>query len=136
MKWKAHHLKWSLIGMLILLLVVYENDSYEIRTREVTAKAYNSLASQTDNEGPNIAAWGDRLEPGMKCIAVSRDLIPLGLDHKTAVTIEGLPGVYIVLDKMNKRHKNTIDIYMGIDKKAATLWGKKRVNISWKVPKH
>jgi hypothetical protein len=40
-------------------------------------------------------AWGDTLEPGMKAIAVSRDLIRLGLVHNTYVTIEALPGRYI-----------------------------------------
>lgn len=40
----------------------------------VTATAYNSHSSQTDST-PNIAAWGDRLRPGMKAIAISRDLL-------------------------------------------------------------
>lgn len=136
MRLSVHHLKWSIIVILIGLLIYIEDASYEIKTLEVMSTAYNSLASQTDAYHPAIAAWGDTLEPGMKCIAVSRDLIQLGLTYKTEVTIEGFSGTFQVLDKMNKRHKNTIDIYMGLDKKAATHWGKKRVNISWKVPKH
>ena len=77
----------------------------------VTATAYNSVPEQTDDQ-PNVTAWGDRLEPGMKVIAVSRDLIPLGLDHRAPVSIEGLPGQYLVLDKRNARWEKRIDIYM------------------------
>ena len=100
------------------------------RSLEVTATAYNSVASQT-NDRPTLAAWGDRLEPGMKAIAVSRDLIPLGLGHRTAVTIEGLPGEYLVLDKMAKRWRRKIDIYMGDDVEAARRWGLRVVQIEW-----
>ncbi|MDR4504845.1 MAG: 3D domain-containing protein [Candidatus Scalindua sp.] len=101
---------------------------------EVVATAYNSLANQT-NKNPAITAWGDKLKPGMKSIAVSRDLIALGLVHKTEVSIEGFPGTYKVLDKMNKKWKKRIDIYMGTDVKAAKKWGKKTVKISWKRTK-
>jgi 3D (Asp-Asp-Asp) domain-containing protein len=97
---------------------------------EVIATAFNSVSNQT-NKNPSIMAWGDTLNPGMKVIAVSRDLIGLGLVHNTDVTINGLPGKYKVLDKMNKRWKMKIDIYMGTDIKAAKKWGKKRVKISW-----
>ncbi|GAL15331.1 hypothetical protein JCM19233_6349 [Vibrio astriarenae] len=37
---------------------------------------------------------GDRLKPGMKSIAVSRDLIALGLTHNQEVRIEGFEGTY------------------------------------------
>ena len=104
-------------------------DSVE-RALAVTATAYNSLPEQTDAD-PHLAAWGDSLAPGMKVIAVSRDLIPLGLDHRTSVKIEGLPGVYLVLDKMHQRWTKRIDIYMGHDLDAARTWGKRRVEISW-----
>ncbi len=97
---------------------------------EVIATAFNSVSNQT-NKNPTIMAWGDTLKPGMKTIAVSRDLIGLGLVHKTNVTIDGLQGKYKVLDKMNKKWKMKIDIYMGTDIKAAKKWGKKRVKISW-----
>ncbi|MDX1634686.1 MAG: hypothetical protein R3280_08620 [Marinobacter sp.] len=100
--------------------------------REVTATAYNSVKAQTTIDGdPTLTAWGDTLKPGMKAIAVSRDLIDDGLTHGTEVTIEGLPGTYIVRDKMNKRWDNKIDIYMGNDVKAAREWGKRTVTISW-----
>ena len=100
------------------------------RTLQVTASAYNSLPGQTDST-PNIAAWGDRLKPGMKAIAVSRDLLAMGLKHNTEVTIKGLPGKYRVLDKMNKRWEKKIDIYMGNDRSKAMRWGRRPVEISW-----
>jgi 3D (Asp-Asp-Asp) domain-containing protein len=96
----------------------------------VTATAYNSVSEQTDDQ-PNVTAWGDRLTPGMKVIAVSRDLIPLGLDHRAPVSIEGLPGQYLVLDKMHARWEKRIDIYMGADLKAARAWGARQVRIRW-----
>lgn len=100
------------------------------RTLEVTATAYNSLPAQTQGN-PNLTAWGDTLAPGMKAIAVSRDLLAMGFSRGVKVTIEGLPGTYVVMDKLNKRWKMRIDIYMGIDKKAAKQWGKRQVKISW-----
>ncbi|HKL37730.1 MAG TPA: hypothetical protein VJ876_02480, partial [Bacteroidales bacterium] len=67
---------------------------------EVTATAYNSHVNQTSGD-PRITAWGDTLKPGMKSIAVSRDLIDSGLTSGVEVKIEDLPGTYIVQDKMN-----------------------------------
>jgi len=121
--------------ILILLLVITSvscAQKYEVLTRKVTATAYNSFRYQTSSH-PNLAAWGDSLKPGMKAIAVSRDLLTLGLTHNVEVEIEGLEGTYLVLDKMNKEWTNRIDIYMGTDLKAADKWGKKEVTISWKV---
>lgn len=59
----------------------------------------------------------------------------MGLTHNTKVKIKGLDGHYLVLDKMNKRWTKKIDIYMGVDVKAAKAWGKKKVTISWTVAK-
>ncbi len=101
------------------------------KTLAVTATAYTSHVGQTDST-PNIAAWGDRLRPGMKVIAVSRDLlVRYKLKHGTSVKIRGLPGRYLVLDKMNKRWRKKIDIYMGMNKRKAFRWGKKKVVIEW-----
>ena len=98
---------------------------------KVTATAYTSHVAQTDST-PNIAAWGDRLKPGMKSIAVSRDLLTVyGLKHKQKVRIKGLEGEYVVLDKMNKRWRKKIDIYMGMNKKKAFRWGRRKVEILW-----
>ncbi len=101
-----------------------------INSLEVTATAYTSSVDETDST-PSLAAWGDTLRPGMKAISVSRDLIKKGLSHGVKVSIEGLDGKYTVLDKMSKKWKNKIDVYMGTDKKAAKEWGKQKVVISW-----
>ena len=100
------------------------------RTMTVTASAYNSLRGQTVGN-PSIAAWGDKLRPGMKSIAVSRDLQRMGLGHRTEVKIKGLPGTYLVLDRMGKRWQKKIDIYMGTDRAKAMRWGKRKVEITW-----
>lgn len=103
------------------------------RTLEVTATAYNSVPDQTDDT-PFIAAWGDRLEPGMRVLAVSRDLLEMGLTRGARVRIEGIEGEFIVLDKMNKRWRKRIDLYMGLDVQAARQWGKQQVTITWTAP--
>lgn len=101
------------------------------RSLRVRASAYNSLRGQTDST-PNLAAWGDRLYPGMKVIAVSRDLLTkYGMKHNTVVKIKGLPGTYRVQDKMNKRFRKKIDIYMGKDRRKALRWGRRNVTIMW-----
>ncbi|MFP1681292.1 3D domain-containing protein [Alloalcanivorax sp. C16-1] len=100
-------------------------------TTTVTATAYNSLEGQGAGNDHSVAAWGDTLVPGMKAIAVSRDLIGAGLDYGTPVRIEGLDGVWYVRDKMHSRWQNKIDIYMGEDLDAARDWGRRRVVIHW-----
>lgn len=101
------------------------------QTMVVTATAYNSIKRET-SATPQHGAWGDRLRPGIKAIAVSRDLLRLGLTHGTEVKIQGLPGTYRVLDKMSARWHRKIDIYMGLDVKAARGWGTRRVRIWWR----
>lgn len=119
----------------VLLILFYFNVGYACkeasRKMQVIATAYTSSVDETDST-PNITAWGNRLEAGMRVIAVSRDLLAMGLTHGTLVSVEGFDSDFIVLDKMNKRWKNKIDIYMGKDKQAAFQWGKRKVNICWK----
>ena len=103
------------------------------KTIQVTATAYNSLDYQT-SANPNITAFGDSLKPGMRYIAVSRDLLDLGLVHNTKVKLEGFNGLFIVKDKMNMRWTKRIDIYMGTDAKKAKNWGKKQINIEFCLP--
>ena len=100
---------------------------------DVTVTAYNSVVEQT-NEDPRTAAWGDELEPGMKVIAVSRDLLSMGLRRGTKVRIEGMPGEFVVLDKMNRRWERRIDVYMGEDVRAARRFGKQDTTITWDAP--
>ena len=99
----------------------------------VTATAYNSLAYQTSSN-PSITAFGDSLKPGLRYIAVSRDLLDSGLVHNTKVKLEGFDSLFTVKDKMNRRWRKRIDIYMGIDVKKAKNWGKKRLNIEYCLP--
>jgi len=101
----------------------------------VSATAYNSVKSQTGAGNPKITAWGDTLKPGIKVIAVSRDLIKKGLDYNTPVRIDGQEAVFFVKDKMHHRWKNKIDIYMGEDVKKARKWGRKKIKIYYLVQK-
>lgn len=107
-------------------------EDYTWKTMDVTVSAYNSVPSQTANH-PSLAAWGDTLRPGMKCIAVSRDLLDLGLAYNTPVKIPGLPGIYHVKDKMHYRWRKRIDVYMGQDVGKAREWGKKKLRIEYAV---
>ncbi len=106
---------------------------YNKHQLEVTATAYTSHGWQTQGD-PRVTAWGDTLKPGMKAIAVSRDLIGRGLTSGTEVQIEGMPGTYRVMDKMNRRWEKKIDVYMGRDLQKAREWGRKKVVIHWKTP--
>jgi 3D (Asp-Asp-Asp) domain-containing protein len=100
------------------------------RSLRVRASAFNSLRGQTDAT-PSVGAWGDRLTPGMKAIAVSPDLIEQGLARGQIVRIHGLDGEYVVADRMPARWQRKIDIYMGEDVKAARRWGVRDVEITW-----
>ncbi|MEJ2526889.1 MAG: hypothetical protein P8Y49_02155, partial [Sulfurovaceae bacterium] len=101
------------------------------RQLKVTATAYTSHVNQTEGD-PFVGAWNNRLTPGQKVIAVSRDLLNYyGLKNGSKVRISGLEGYYTVRDKMNKRYTKRIDIYMGLDRKRALRWGKRSVNIYW-----
>jgi 3D (Asp-Asp-Asp) domain-containing protein len=129
---KRHYL--NILVLLITLIVLTsckESKQKDTTTITVTSTAYNSVESQTKKGNTGLAAWGDTLVPGQKAIAVSRDLIDMGLGHNTVVLIEGLEGSFIVKDKMNKRWEKKIDIYMGLDQEAAIQWGKKEVEITF-----
>jgi 3D (Asp-Asp-Asp) domain-containing protein len=126
------------LRLIIIILFVFsceekKEELHDWNSMEVIATAYNSLEYQTDSD-PNITAFGDSLKPGLKYIAVSRDLYRLGLIENSPVKIQGLEGIYLVKDKMHSRWKKKIDIYMGVDIKAAKLWGRKRVCIDYGIP--
>lgn len=118
-----------------MFAVASEENIQNWQSRSVTASAYNSLEGQGSGNSA-ISAWGDTLKPGMKVIAVSRDLIEKGLTYGTPVKIEGLEGVFIVRDKMNSRWKNKIDIYMGTNREKALQWGRKKVEICFPKTKN
>ncbi|MFK5975946.1 MAG: LysM peptidoglycan-binding domain-containing protein [Sulfurovum sp.] len=101
------------------------------RKLRVTATAYSSHANQTDST-PFLAAWNNHIRPGMRIIAVSRDMLTrYRMRNGTRVRIGGLPGYYTVRDKMNKRYKKRIDIYMGMNRRKALRWGRRSVVIYW-----
>jgi 3D (Asp-Asp-Asp) domain-containing protein len=103
------------------------------RALVVTATAYNAAPDQTLGD-PERGAWGDKLSSGSRAIAVSPDLLALGLRRGMRVRIEGLPGEWTVLDKMPRRWTRRIDIFMGRDVGAARQWGKRVVRIQWTEP--
>ncbi len=96
----------------------------------VTVTAYNSVTSQTDSQ-PSIGAWGDRLKPGMRVVAVSPDLLDEGLTRRTELSIDGLEGRYVVLDRTHQRFRRRVDVYMGVDVEAARQFGVKQLRIHW-----
>ena len=96
----------------------------------VKASAFNSVRG-ADGRDPERRRLGDPLSPGMKAIAVSADLIELGLARGQRVRIRGLDGEYVVADRMPQRWQRKIDIYMGEDVKAARRWGVREVDIVW-----
>ncbi len=99
----------------------------------VTATAYTSHPSETSGD-PWVAAWGDRLRPGLRGLAVSPDLEVRGLVRGTRVRIEGVDGVWTVLDRTAPRLRRRIDLYMGDDRAAARRFGRRRVRIYWSPP--
>jgi len=98
-------------------------------TLRVTSTAYNITEAQTKKGNIGVAAWGDTLKPGMRAIAVSRDLLDSGLVHNSQVYIEGFDKPFYVKDKMNKRWRNKIDIFMGLNIDSARSWGKREINV-------
>jgi len=102
--------------------------------KDVKASAYNSTKAQTLGD-PSIGAWGDKLVPGMKAIAISRDLIKLGISRNTPFKIEGFPGYYLVKDKMSARYKNKIDLYMGVNIQKAREFGVQNLKVQYGILK-
>ncbi len=127
-------MKFRLFPILLFLLPGCKEPPTTItKSMEVTASAYTSSRWETQGD-PFQTAFGDTLKPGIKAIAVSRDLLDSGLTHNTEVWIEGLNGPYCVIDKMNRRWRKRIDIYMGTDRDSAMEWGRRKVTITWKEP--
>ena len=122
----------SRLALVMAVVFVWgcESGSSE-RSMVVSVSAYNSVASQTNSE-PTVTAWGDKLKPGMKAVAVSPDLLDEGLSHGSKLSIEGLKGKYVVLDKTNARFTKRVDVYMGLDVEAAKEFGVKQLRISWR----
>lgn len=130
---KTSHYIFS-VFILIFGVSCKSKQAKDYKVLRVTATAYNSVYWQTKKGTPSIAAWGDSLKAGMKVIAVSRDLLDSGLTHNTKVFIEELNDTFLVKDKMNKRWRKKIDIYMGTDVQKARNFGKKKLTIKWLAP--
>lgn len=130
----ARRIRWLFAA---LLLGASATAWAEMRVLTVTATAYNGTRAQTDST-PHIGAWGDHLdssvEPGLRVIAVSHDLLSQGLTHGQRVRIRGLEGEFVVLDKMSRRWKRHVDIYMHKDIRGARKWGRRKVTLSWREP--
>lgn len=114
------------------LKYIVENDPVAriyLKSKIVRVSAYNNTTDQTDDT-PDICAWNDRIRPGI--VAVSRNLIGEGLGRNAEVYVNG--EVYTVLDKMNKRWKDSVDIYFGGEdkRKEARKFGVKKIRIFWK----
>jgi 3D (Asp-Asp-Asp) domain-containing protein len=77
---------------------------------------------------------GERLQHGVRALAVSDDLFEGGLGFGARVEIDGLPGEWIVMDRMHSRWRRKIDVYLGNDVDAAKRFGEKRVRIRWRPP--
>lgn len=126
---RARALRWlAWTGGILLGLACRGVSANEPRWIDVDVTAYNATVAQTDRS-PWLAAWGNRLRPGMRAIAVSRDLLALGLGNGARVEIDGLPGEYVVLDKTHRRWTRRVDLFMGRDVRKAQKWGKRRMRI-------
>lgn len=99
------------------------------RSLTVTATAYNTIRAQTDNT-PHIGACNEPIQRGVNLLAVSPDLMKMGLDCGTRVKVDGF-GEFVVWDKMDDRWKRRIDIHMGRKVEKAEEWGEKKVRIRW-----
>jgi 3D (Asp-Asp-Asp) domain-containing protein len=105
----------------------------EIIKMQVRATAYTSRLKRKNARYP-VGAWGDVLTPSCRCIAVSADLLKMGLTYQTKVKIEGLEGEYTVVDRMHPKWKKKIDVYMGDNFARARYWGVRMVTIQWEIP--
>jgi 3D (Asp-Asp-Asp) domain-containing protein len=92
------------------------------------------VPEQTQGD-PTLTASGERLRPGLRARAVSNDLFDAGLGFGARVEIDGLPGEWVVLDRMHSRWRRKIDVYMGVDEARALAFGERKVRIRWRPPK-
>jgi len=97
-KWKDKYRLATAVGSCFIFLFWSScetplEDRYIWKSLEVTTIAYNSERSQTLGN-QIISAWGDSLKSGIRSIAVSRNIIALGLKHNTPVKIEGFDRIF------------------------------------------
>lgn len=109
----------KLLVITVLLITFVSLSAFNETADTVVCTVYNAVPEQT-NEDPEHTAFMFKLDLNNpykhRIIAVSRDLLkkyPKG----TKVYIDGTryDGVYTVMDKMNKRYTNRIDILINED---------------------
>lgn len=104
-----------------------------INSKIVEATAYNAVKEQCDDT-PDICAWNDRIHSRNRnaIVAVSRDLVKLGLNRNTKIYYKNnnIVKEKIVLDKMNSRFRSRIDILKPY-RNEAFKFGKKKIRVYW-----
>lgn len=106
---------------ILITLLAFSLLSFSSIEKKVHATVYNAVPEQT-NLDPGHTAFMFELDLNNpykhKIIAVSRDLLkefPKGT--KVCVMGTDYDGVYVVMDKMNKRYTNRIDLLINLDMK-------------------
>ena len=114
------------------ILRINENKIFRLKNKPfyvnlfLKVTAYSSEVDQCDSD-PFIGAWNNKVRDGM--VAVSRDLEKYGLTNGTPIIIDGKE--YIILDRMHKRKKKQLDIWMP-SIESAKNWGVKECIV--KIP--
>ena len=93
--------------------------------RKLTVTAYTASRNETDST-PQITAAITKVKP--YDVAVSRDLFWRGWAFGKKIYIEG-HGVFRIVDLMNPRYRERVDIYLGT-KKAARKFGKRELLVA------
>ena len=104
---------------ILIILLAFSLLSFSSIEKKVHATVYNAVPEQT-NSDPGHTAFMFELDLNNpykhKIIAVSRDLLkeyPKGT--KVCVAGTTYDGIYIVMDKMNKRYTDRIDLLINED---------------------
>ena len=113
----------SLIVYTIVMVPLLSQQKDMSIVRVLTVTAYSPRRSETDAT-PFINAAGAKVAEGQ--IAVSKDLFLAGWVYGRPVWIEGY-GVYKIMDRMNYRYTDRIDIFMWSTKKAKKFGLKRRI---------
>lgn len=113
------------LTLIIALILIIPCISSAKTQYKVTARAYTAHKNQTDSN-PNETAYGNKPKKGVT-IAVSPDLKHLKNKKVKLITKDNkVIGVFKVDDKMAKRHRKSIDIFFGRNKKLAKEFGVQR----------
>ena len=111
----------GLFSGVIIPLLIQKEDTRIIRVLSVTA--YSPRVIETDST-PFINAFGSPVAEGQ--IAVSRDLFLAGWVFERRIWIQDM-GVFVIMDRMNVRFKDSIDIFFFSTKRAKAFGRKKLV---------